>query len=321
METFRLSDPGSALALDPAMAEYLRAYDFPQPPLARYGFTKLRSPQDKSRVALFAQAWVPMHASATVALVHGYSEHCGLYAKLIRELVDARFAVITMDLRGHGLSEGPAGHAPTPHVYAEDAERVINEIFPLALPNSPLFLFGHSLGGMTALQLLLRGKLPVEPRATVLTSPLLGFPELKGVQKFMAAFAPLLSKIAPALPIAHGIPPYDLSHDEVYLARRYEDPLVRRVATPRWFESAKAAVAELQENADKFAPLSPTLLMLAGSERITNLQAARRFAFRAYAGQRHKVIEFPGMFHELEKEPEVRARVVSETIAWLKSHL
>ena len=47
---------------------------------------------------------------------------------------------------------------------------------------------------------------------------------------------------------------------------------------------------------------------------------ARRFAFRAFAGQRHKVIEFPGMYHELEKEPEVRNRVVSETIAWFRSH-
>jgi alpha-beta hydrolase superfamily lysophospholipase len=92
------------------------------------------------------------------------------------------------------------------------------------------------------------------------------------------------------------------------------------VATPRWLESAKTAVAEVQAAAERVAALSPTLLMLAGDERITNLVAARHFAFRAYAGQRHKVIEYPGMFHELEKEPAVRDRVVSETIAWFRSH-
>ena len=58
--------------------------------------------------------------------------------------------------------------------------------------------------------------------------------------------------------------------------------------------------------------------MLAGEERITNLLEARRFAFQAYAGQQHKVVEFPGMFHELEKEESIRDRVVSETVAWFR---
>jgi lysophospholipase len=320
MSEFRLSDPGSSLALDPAMAEYLRAYGLPQPPLARYGYARIASPQERSRVALLTQAWVPAHAIATVLLVHGYSEHAAIYSRLIRDFVEARFAVIALDLRGHGLSEGPAGHCPTPLTYAEDVEKIVTEIFPNALPNSPLFLWAHSLGAMTALQVLHRGRLPVRPAAAAFTSPLLGFPELRGVQKLLAKVAPLLAKAAPALPVAHGIPPTDLSHDETYLARRHEDPLVRRVATPRWLESAKAAVAELQHQAGDFAALCPTLLMLAGDERVTNLGESRRFAFRAYAGQRHKVIEFPGMFHELEKEPSARPRVVSESIAWFRSH-
>jgi hypothetical protein len=53
---------------------------------------------------------------------------------------------------------------------------------------------------------------------------------------------------------------------------------------------------------------------------VTSLNEARKFAFRAYSGLTHKVIEFPGYFHELEKEKAIRARVVSESIGWFKSH-
>jgi alpha-beta hydrolase superfamily lysophospholipase len=300
------------------MAEYLRAYELPLPPLARYGQARVTQ---QDRVAIHAQAWVPGHALATVLLVHGYSEHSANFARLIRELVMAQFAVITFDLRGHGLSEGPTGHVASQDLYAEDAESVLREIFPNVLPNCPLFLWGHSLGAMIALQLMLRAKLPVTPAGAVLTSPLLGLPPLVGVQKILAALSPTLSKLLPAFPIAHGIPPTNLSHDESYLARRHDDPLMRKVATPRWLEATKLSFAALQASAADFQKLAPTLLMLAGEERVTNLLESRRFAFRAFPGQRNKVLEFPGMYHELEKEPEVRARVVSESLAWFKSHL
>ena len=320
MIPFQLSDPGSPATQATPMAEYLRSYNLPQPPDARYGFTRLSSSGDGHRVTLFGQAWVPGHALGTVFFLPGYSEHCGNYARLISEFVANEFAVLTMDLRGHGLSEGPAGHADSPHAYAEDAETMASALFPLLLPHRPLFLWAHSLGALTGLQLLLRGRLPVKPSAAVFTSPLLGFPDLEGMQKLLAGVAPLLGKILPTFPIAHGIAPAKLSHDEEYLARRFEDPLIRKVTTPRWFSSAKQAVKEVQEHAAEFAGLAPVLLMLAGDEKITNLNEARKFAFQAYAGPRHKVIEFPGSYHELEKEPAVRDRVMSESLAWFRSH-
>lgn len=317
---FKLSDPGKTLAQDPAMSEYLRCYEFPGPPEVRYGFVRMESPQPKDRVGLFGQAWMPLHAIGTVLLIHGFAEHAGNYAGLVRDLVNANFAVAVLDLRGHGLSEGPRGHVEGPDTYAEDIEAFLEAVFPALLPNRPLYIFGHSLGGLTGLQLLQRKKLPVKPAAAIFTSPLLGFPELLAPQKYLAALAPLVAKILPALPIAHGIPATVLSHDEAYLKRRGLDPLIGRVASPKWLISVAKSVLGVQARADEVGQACPTLLMLAGDEKVTNLDEARRFAFRAYAGLRHKVIEFPGYYHELEKEPGVRGRVVSETIAWLKSH-
>lgn len=302
------------------MTEYLRCYEFPQPPELRYGFVRFESPQEKDRVGLFGQAWVPLHATGTVLLIHGYAEHSGNYARLVRDLVNARLAVAAVDLRGHGLSEGSRGHVESAETYAQDIEAFLATVFSQLLPHRPLYLWGHSLGAMVGLQLLRRQKLPQRPQAAVLTSPLLGFPELRGVQKTLAALAPAIGWIFPTLPVAHGITSNVLSHDEEYLARRHDDPLISHVATPRWLLSVRRAVEELQLRAPEFQALSPTLLMLAGDEKVTNLNEARRFAFRAYGGMRHKVIEFPGYYHELEKERGIRDRVVAESVAWFRSH-
>lgn len=317
---FKLSEPGSSLSHDPVMMEYLRCYEFPQPPAVRYGFLRFESPQTKDRVGLFGQAWVPPHATGTVLLLHGYCEHAGNYSHLIADFTNARLAVIMLDLRGHGLSEGPRGHLQNPDTYAEDVEAFVDRIYPQVLPNRPLYLWAHSLGSLVALQLLKRGKLPVRPSAVVLSSPLLGLPELVGSQKFLAKIAPVVAAILPTLPIAHGIPSGVLSHDEEYLARRHEDPLIGRNTTPKWFLAIRKAVAEVQAHAAKYLNLSPTLFLLAGDEKVTNLNESRRFAFQAYGSLKHKVIEFPGYYHELEKEKAIRARIVSESLAWFKSH-
>ncbi len=321
MTNFQLSDPGSLADRDPAVAEYLRSYDFPSPSEARYGFCRMESPGSRHRVTLFGQAWVPGHAAGTVILLHGYSEHSGNYARLVRDFVQNQLAVIAIDFRGHGLSEGPTGHVDGPNIYVEDIEHFLSVVFPQILPYRPLFLWGHSMGGLVGLQLLLRGKLPAVPKAAAFSSPLLGFPELKGHQKFLASLSPFLAKLVPTLPVPHGIAPDGLSHDQAYLLRRMKDPLIKRVTTPRWFESMRSAVAATRASAERLISSPPTLMMLAGEERVTNLSDARRFAFSAFGSQRHKVIEFPGCYHELEKEPECRPRLVSESLAWFKNHL
>jgi alpha-beta hydrolase superfamily lysophospholipase len=316
---FTLSGSGSH-GQDPTTSEYLRCYELPQPPAVRYGYYRFESPQPKDRVSLFGQAWLPEHAKGTVLLLHGYSEHTGNYAQLIHDFVNARLAVMAMDLRGHGLSEGPRGHLGSPTAYVEDVETFLEKIFPQLLPNRPLYLWGHSLGSLVGLQLLVRGKAPVRPAAAVFSSALLGLPELSGSQKILAALAPLVAKFFPTLPVTHGISSGTLSHDEEYLARRHEDPLVIRVSTPLWLLSIRKAIAQVQAEAARFQHLSPTLFLLAGDERVTNLNEARRFAFHAYASLRHKVIEFPGYYHELEKEKDLRPRIVSESLAWINSH-
>lgn len=318
--TLRLSDPGVFYSQENAdLMAYLQSYGLPYPPLVRYGNVFLETPQRNHRVRVFCQAWLPEQAIGTIVFVHGFSEHVGNYPTLIQNFIDAHYAVAAIDLRGHGLSEGPRGHTDTPDCYAEDVERWMEIALPLLTPSRPVYLWGHSLGGQVCMQMVLRDRFSQKPSAVAVTSPLLGFPKLTGLRGLLAGMAPMIARFAPTLQVSSGVDRSMISSDHKYLDARAQDPLINSVASPAWVVSVKAAIEQIQSQADVYAKSIPTLMLLSGNELVTDLLAARSFAFSALSSMRHKVIEFPGMLHELEKEP-VRERVVSETLAWFRSH-
>ena len=298
---------------------YLQTYGFPYPPNVRYGNCHFDSPQENHRVRLFGQAWLPPDAKGIVLLIHGYGEHVGNYSRLINDLVRVGFGVTAIDLRGHGLSEGPRGHTDTPECYTEDLEEWLKIVMPSFADSSRLYLWAHSLGAQIGLQLLLRNKLKIFPTAACFTSLFIGFPAVTGIQKLALKVNVFLEKFAATLQIPTNIPPEHLSSDKEYLKDRAKDPLIISHCTPTWAVCMQQAFTQLQSHASEYSDRCPTLLMLPGEEKVVNLLAARAFAFNALSSLKHKVIEFPKMLHELEKE-SVRPRVVQESIAWFSLH-
>lgn len=70
---------------------------------ARHSQGYLRAGDHRIHVQIFQPI---TKATGTVWLLHGYLEHSGLYQPLIAELLAQDFAVLTLDLPGHGLSSG-----------------------------------------------------------------------------------------------------------------------------------------------------------------------------------------------------------------------
>ncbi|MEZ5105180.1 MAG: alpha/beta hydrolase [Draconibacterium sp.] len=88
-----------------------------------------------------------LESNKTIILVHGTLANSYTYNKmsgLLRESVGAE--VITIDLRGHGQSEGTPGDISTLNQYAEDLEDVIYSI-KKNRPGQKIILAGHSMGG------------------------------------------------------------------------------------------------------------------------------------------------------------------------------
>ncbi len=106
---------------------------------------------------IFAQGWEPGMGSkkAVVCLVHGVGEHTSRYENVARVFTGSGYILFGADLRGHGRSEGIRGHFPSADAVMQDIS-ILLEKARTRYPELPLFLYGHSLGGILVLILCIK---------------------------------------------------------------------------------------------------------------------------------------------------------------------
>ncbi len=119
-----------------------------------------------------AQAWLPAEPVATLVLLHGFYDHMGLYRHVIDWALEQRFAVISCDLPGHGLSSGERASIDDFAVYQQVLDTLFEQAGALQLPQ-PWHLCGQSTGGAIAVDHLLhRGEHSPVTGEVVLLAPL-----------------------------------------------------------------------------------------------------------------------------------------------------
>ncbi len=87
----------------------------------------------------------PPDAPATLVLVHCYALDLRVWDPLCAEL-DPALRVVALDLRGHGRS-GPAGPGTAVADLGDDLAALVTE----RVPDGPVVLAGHSMGGMAVM--------------------------------------------------------------------------------------------------------------------------------------------------------------------------
>jgi alpha-beta hydrolase superfamily lysophospholipase len=99
-------------------------------------------------VELFVQWWRPAWPAHGVVIVqHGLKDHGTRYAAFAERLVTAGYAVYAMDLRGHGRSGGRRVTVDSFDEYLDDFDAWVRRVKDNE-PGRPMFLFGHSMGGV-----------------------------------------------------------------------------------------------------------------------------------------------------------------------------
>jgi alpha-beta hydrolase superfamily lysophospholipase len=94
-------------------------------------------------------------ARLVLVTVHGFGAYCGLYRHVAGALLARGIAVTQFDCRGHGRSEGRRGHVDRFDDYHADLNLVVRRARE-RVPGVPWALMGHSLGGLIALDHVLR---------------------------------------------------------------------------------------------------------------------------------------------------------------------
>jgi alpha-beta hydrolase superfamily lysophospholipase len=250
----------------------------------------------KDGTRLFYLRWPVENPRAFVAMIPGYADHAGRYRHVAAHLNDSGISAAVVDLRGHGRSAGRRGYVGRFDRYLEDIEAFLEAIQSSSM-RIPLFILGHSMGGLVALNYMVHRPAPC--KGLIVSSPFLGV--AIRVPPIKIALGRLMSVIYPWLALPSGINPNDLSHDASVCNAYANDPLVFKTATARWFTEAMSSIEEVKLGAQRIQ--LPCLFLQAGDDRLADPNESEPL-FNRIASPDKKFIRYASFFHEVFNEIE-----------------
>jgi alpha-beta hydrolase superfamily lysophospholipase len=259
---------------------------------------------------LFERRWRPDgEPRGELLLVHGFVEHGGRYAPTAEALARRGFAVSAADLRGHGKSAGPRCWIRAFDEYLEDLDVSFDRTVRRAA-GKPVFVLGHSLGGLIAVSWCIRRR--GAPRGLILSGPVLQV----GRQLFpwLRRLAGVGSVLFPRLRLTR-MGGRKISRDPAIVAQFRDDPLVFHGRFPvrtgaeilRAGDLARAALEEVRV---------PLLILHGTADRVAAVEASQALFDRAGAADKTLRL-YPDLYHEVLNEPE-KVQVLADLIEWLE---
>jgi acylglycerol lipase len=259
----------------------------------------------------YRQAWTVEAPVGAVVLVHGAHEHSGRYRHVAARLAAAGYAVHALDHPGHGRSPGRRGNIGSMAAAVEGVAELVR-IAGDEHPGVPMFVYGHSLGGLIALQYLTGTP---DPRVVgaVLSAAALDTSTANAVQRTVA---PLLSRVLPDLGVLQ-LDAEAVSRDPEVVRDYRTDPLNH---TGKMVARTGAELMTTALAMPRRLPLLtlPLLLLHGGDDRM--MPPAASEVVHAHAGSLDLTLRiYDGLYHEPHNEPE-KDEVLGDVVAWLDAH-
>ena len=273
--------------------------------------TAVRHGQGTLPSGQYWQGWAVPDPVGVVVLVHGVHEHGGRYGHVAERLGAAGYASYAPDHPGHGRSPGRRGNIGSLAAAVDGVAQTARAAADRH-PGVPLFVYGHSLGGLVALQYL-TGTPHERVAGGVVSAPALDTSTATPVQRVLA---PVLSRVAPGL----GVLTLDvetISRDPEVVAAYRTDPLNH---TGRMV--ARTGTAIMLGAAGMPARLRgltlPLLVVHGGADRLMPPSASE--VVREHAASPDLTVKlYDGLYHEPHNEPE-KDEVLADVVAWLDAH-
>jgi alpha-beta hydrolase superfamily lysophospholipase len=280
-------------------------------PLPTGAFTGYRV-QAADGNCLQGYAWAPAAGAApvraVVVTVHGLHDHARRYEGLAHMLGESGIALLAQDHRGHAGSGGAPQRLDSLDQLLADVELAVQEA-RRRHPGVPVFIHGHSLGGMVAAHYAAqRGE---GLAGAVISSAALKLPA--AVSGGQVRVVSLLSSLAPNL----GLEAVDVTQvvrDPAARAALAADPLISREKLPaRTVGTLFGGVDELQP---RLATIKPPLLILHGQADTITDPAGSRLLHQAAASSDKALKLYDSALHDLLHEPEgpAVARAITEFV-------
>jgi acylglycerol lipase len=259
---------------------------------------------------LAGYVWRSPAAKAKLLLAHGYGEYAERYVehyhRLIPRLTAAGFDIYAFDLQGHGRSPGARG--------VTDMRRAVDDHLAaraaLAKDGGPVFLFGHSLGGLVTAASVAQS--PDGAAGVVLSAPAI-LVELGGALK---AVAGLMSAVAPRARLTPPIAPASLSRIPEEVAAYTSDPMICLEAPPARLGATAIAVSEAAWR--RYGDWTvPVLVVHGAKDAATPAKGSQRFFDLVKSADKTLEI-FPEGYHELLNDLD-RDAALALILGWLEA--
>jgi len=251
---------------------------------------------------------------ALLILIHGLAEHSGRYENLFEFYNQNDFAIITMDLRGHGQSAGRHVFIPTAEALFQDMDLLLNEARTM-YPYCPAILYGHSMGGTLVLSYTLNrfpdGKDKCPYQAIVVTSPWIRLARPFQPPRPISSIIRTVCRINPSLKVPLRFDSHKITRDEEIIDSYDKDDNVRRSATLSLARNIGGVAAKLDRTKGIFHV--PVLIQHGQADSITSHNASSKFSER---GENIDFKSWPECYHELHSEPE-RKEIFNFTLKWI----
>lgn len=265
----------------------------------------------KGGLKIFLRSWLPAAAPRAVVIIcHGVNSHGGQYLWPAGELVKKGHAVFALDLRGRGKSDGERFYVEDVADYVADVAGVV-KIAKARHPGLPVFLLGHSAGGVVSATYTLDNQSELagficESFAFQVPAPGFALAAIKG-----------LSHIASRLPVLK-LKNEDFTRDPAALAALNADPLIAHEIQPA---ATVAALVRAEERLrEEFPKITlPVLIMHGTADKATVCEGSQ--FFYDTAGSADKTLKLhKDHFHDLLADTG-KEGVMADITTWIDRHL
>lgn len=246
-------------------------------------------------------------------LLHGLGEHGGRYAPIGSFLAENGLESVAPDLRGFGKSGGPKGSVRHFSDYHQDLF-ILHSYFVKNRRELPVFLLGHSFGGLVASSYLAFHESP-ETAGLILSSPLFGLSI--HVPQWQYLLGILASYIVPDFRQSSRVKPAFLTHDEGMLADYLKDPYIYQRVGAGLFREMMRMIAKGKEIAGRIKV--PTLVVQAGEDYVVSKNETIKF-FKLLKIKDKELTVYDHFYHEVLNEVG-REKVITQITTWINSHL
>lgn len=205
---------------------------------------------------------------ASLLMVHGAGEHGSRNIEAAMKFADLGYKVHLFDIRGHGYSSGPVLM-----MHLDDIFEGISKVLTRIEKNTPLYLFGHSMGGASVLNFInLNPQIKVS--GVITSSAFVDFPPEFRVKPLSRVLLGNLPEVFDCMMLSNRVFPLKLTRSVEEIEMMVKDKKLVPAVTVRFIKTL-LKLSHLMRNHKKKIGV-PVFMMTGRQDRLTLMKYGKK---------------------------------------------